>query len=306
MKKLALLATILILALLYIKIDRQAFIQQFRGMHLGFFGLALSFFIPQVAVTTWRWRWMIWDLYPMRTWEAARLILAGKALNALLPSKLGETSKAYFLHTQAGVDLSHGVALVLLEKVFDVAGLCAMLLLGMILTPHMGPVEISATLVAFGVLGFVALLCSRATAWVRPWLQSQRRVVQRLNALLESWESLLAQWWQHPPRFAGILLSSCFLWSLHLLQITLFFVALRSTVGVKLVFAYVPISIFIGLLPITIGGMGTRDSALIVLFAPYETTAVMAAIGLLCSLRYWLDSLLGLPFFHAYSLRKDD
>lgn len=305
MKKLALLATILILALLYMQIDRQALIQQFRGMHLGIFVLALSFFIPQVAVTTLRWRWMIWDLYPMRTWEAARLILAGKALNALLPSKLGETSKAYFLHTQAGVALSHGVALVLLEKVFDVAGLCAMLLLGMLLTPHMGPVEISATLVALGVLGFVTLLCSRATTWMRPLLQSPRRVVQRLNTLLESWENLLTQWWQYRLRFAGILVSSCLLWSLHLLQIALFFVALQSTVGVKLVFAYVPISIFIGLLPITIGGMGTRDSALIVLFAPYETAAVMAAIGLLCSLRYWLDSLLGLPFFHAYSLRKD-
>jgi hypothetical protein len=75
-------------------------------------------------------------------------------------------------------------------------------------------------------------------------------------------------------------------------------------VGIRLVFAYVPIAIFIGLLPITIGGMGTRDAALMALFAPYEGAALMAGIGLLCSTRYWLDSLLGWPFFQAYSFAK--
>jgi uncharacterized membrane protein YbhN (UPF0104 family) len=71
-----------------------------------------------------------------------------------------------------------------------------------------------------------------------------------------------------------------------------------------MVLAYVPISIFVGLLPLTIGGMGTRDSALIYLFAAYEPASVMAGIGLLCSMRYWMDTLVGLPFFHAYSVEK--
>jgi hypothetical protein len=70
------------------------------------------------------------------------------------------------------------------------------------------------------------------------------------------------------------------------------------------IIAYVPISIFIGLLPITIGGVGTRDAALIHLFAPYASPAMMAGIGLLCSLRYVLDSLIGLPFFRAYLSAK--
>jgi hypothetical protein len=58
------------------------------------------------------------------------------------------------------------------------------------------------------------------------------------------------------------------------------------------------------LLPLPLGGMGTRDAALIFLFVPYENAVVMASIGLLCSLRYWLDSLVGLPFFHAYTMVK--
>jgi hypothetical protein len=50
--------------------------------------------------------------------------------------------------------------------------------------------------------------------------------------------------------------------------------------------------------------MGTRDSALIYLFASYESAALMAGIGILCSMRYWVDTLLGLPFFHVYSFGK--
>ena len=124
---------------------------------------------------------------------------------------------------------------------------------------------------------------------------------QRLLTLLESWEDILARWKAHQARLTGIVLLSVGLWLLHLVQIYLFFLALHSHVAAKTVFAYVPLSIFIGVLPLTIGGMGTRDSALILLFAPYESAVVMAGVGLLCSLRYWMDTLLGLPFFQRYA-----
>jgi hypothetical protein len=52
--------------------------------------------------------------------------------------------------------------------------------------------------------------------------------------------------------------------------------------------------------------MGTRDSALILLFAPYADAALVAGVGLLCSMRYWMDTLLGVPFFHGYTSRMGD
>jgi len=64
-------------------------------------------------------------------------------------------------------------------------------------------------------------------------------------------------------------------------------------------------AIFFGLLPITIGGIGTRDSALIYLFSSYLNLSVIVAIGLFCSVRYIVPALLGLPFFNAYMTPKD-
>jgi uncharacterized protein (TIRG00374 family) len=300
-KKFALCATLLILVLLYTQIDLQALGQHLSHMSIASFLLALSFFIPQLFVTTLRWRYMVQDICPMGTLEAAQLILAGKALNAFVPSKLGEMSKAYFLKTHSHLPLPHGIALVLLEKVFDTVGLCALLLVGVLLISHVGFVEVAAVAGALMGLGIGTGLCVCRLHRVCQWLQGKQGIVQRIIPLLASWDGILGHWRQAGCRLTGIIFLSCGLWFLHLMQIYLFFVSLHSTVGLTRVFAYVPIGLFIGLLPVTIGGMGTRDAALILLFAPYESAAVMAGIGLLCSLRYWLDTLLGLPFFQRYA-----
>jgi len=58
------------------------------------------------------------------------------------------------------------------------------------------------------------------------------------------------------------------------------------------VFLRVPIAIFVGLLPITLAGIGTRDGALVALIAPH---AVAALVGLFSTLRYVVMALLGVP-----------
>jgi uncharacterized membrane protein YbhN (UPF0104 family) len=56
----------------------------------------------------------------------------------------------------------------------------------------------------------------------------------------------------------------------------------------------VPAAIVVGLLPITVAGLGTRDVAMIVLFAPWAPAEMMAGIALLSHLRYILPGLAGL------------
>ena len=57
----------------------------------------------------------------------------------------------------------------------------------------------------------------------------------------------------------------------------------------------VPVAIIIGLIPITLAGIGTRDAALIVLFSPWASAEMMAGAALLSHLRYFLPGLAGLP-----------
>ena len=60
------------------------------------------------------------------------------------------------------------------------------------------------------------------------------------------------------------------------------------------------LSIFVGLLPFTFAGIGTRDVALIFFYQPFLAAPVAAALGLFCTLRYLLPALIGLPFLGQY------
>ncbi len=77
----------------------------------------------------------------------------------------------------------------------------------------------------------------------------------------------------------------------------MFFYALGSSVPLVVAMANIPIAIFIGLVPVTLGGMGTRDAAIIFLFSVFATPSQLLGVGILFSLfRYWLPSLIGIPF----------
>ena len=307
MKWLALALTVGILASIYASIDRKLLITYFARMNLGYFALALFMFVPQILVTSVRWRIMIRDIRPMGLGESIQLIMAGKALNALTPSKLGEMSKAFFLKAgKEKVDTGRAVSAVILEKVMDMGGLCVVLLLGVSINPEKTPAVWLGALIALGVLAALAFIIfvplgifGRKIAGLHPKLA-------KVADLLKGWDDVILLWRKRAGALPAILGFSVLLWSLHLLQIYLFFPALRHPVPVGTTLSLIPLAIFVGLLPITIGGMGTRDSALIFLFAPYAGAAVMAGVGLLCSMRYWLDSLLGVPFFNRYMNKISD
>jgi len=101
-----------------------------------------------------------------------------------------------------------------------------------------------------------------------------------------------------------VLVVSIFLWFLHIAQFLVVFRALHSDVSAFLVFGLVPLAILVGLIPLTVAGVGTRDSAMIYFFAPYESPALVAGVGLFSSLRYFVPGLLGLPFLNRYIVRK--
>jgi hypothetical protein len=89
------------------------------------------------------------------------------------------------------------------------------------------------------------------------------------------------------------------IWILHLGQIWFFFLSLGAGPPLGQFASLVPLAIFIGLLPITIGGFGTRDAALIQFF-PQFPPQVMLGVALYVNIRYILPAIAGLPFLHRY------
>jgi len=100
--------------------------------------------------------------------------------------------------------------------------------------------------------------------------------------------------------FLWILAITASNWFLSFFQVWLCYRAFNTEVPLTYVFAALPMAIFTGLLPVTLSGMGTRDSAVIYLFQNYAAYEVNLAIGILYAIfGYWLLALLGVPFMRA-------
>jgi uncharacterized protein (TIRG00374 family) len=304
MKLLAPILTVGILVAIYLNIDRSLLLQYLSNLHPGYFALALSLFVPQILISSLRWKTMTSQICPMGLGQSLQQVMASKALNALVPSKMGEMSKAYFLRVNSDSDLNHAaVPAVIFEKILDMGGLCTLLMLGWLFAPERGkPVWLGAA-VAAGSLAVVALLLVVPLKGLGDKLVSWNARLKWLKQLLAGWDTLLVGWQNGAGLLRRILGLSVLLWVLHVLQIYLFFPSLNHPVPLAPALAFIPLSILVGLLPITIAGMGTRDAALIVLFAPYAGPALVAGVGLFCSMRYWVDTLLGVPFLHGYTSR---
>lgn len=299
----ALACSMAILGVIYAHTDLRAMTERLWSPDPLWLGTALMCFLPQILVSATRW-WLMGEGWAHMSWaESFGMVMAGKALNALLPSKLGEMSKAYFLRERSAHAVAKGLPAVLMEKILDLAGLCSWMLLGAAVAPSGSPAMTAAWLISLGVIGGTSLIFLVPMGrWSGLWAEEGRGLKSRIGQMLLGWDWLLRHWRAKKAVTAGVMSLSLLLWGLHLLQIYLFFPSLGQSIEPGAVLAYVPLSLLVGLLPISLAGMGTRDTALIVLFAPYVDGATMAGIGILCTMRYWADTLMGVPFLHRYAL----
>ncbi len=317
---LALAVSLALIAVILASVDRSQLWDNLRKTRLDLFVAALLMFVPQIAAISWRWRRMVGNLAPIPFGESVRLVLASQTMNLVLPSKLGDLTKAYFLKRTGALDLTRATQVVVMEKLLDVAALCCWMVLGIVgafgltlFLPdsfRLDPKLFAPALIA-GALGLVAIVSVALlyfvptirlplyARWVK-WLSARPRLakVHRLFATSHEVTALLQRAEARPWRIVGF---SLLIWFFHLIQIYLFFLALRAPVPLTAFASFVPLAIFVGLLPFTIAGIGTRDGVLILLFSPtYYPANLIAAVAFFISLRYIVPAACGLPFLHRY------
>ena len=255
-RKLRILSACMLLAVLYWSIDAAAVARSVSGLHWGYLGLAMLMFLPQTFISALRWRRMVAPVCALTTSEALRQTLVASAWNLFVPSKLGDLTKAAMLPLERRSAFIFCVGQVFKEKVLDVLALAAIM-----------------------VFGWIAGM----PAWVQV-------VIYVLVAL---WGC--ARWANRMPGgSSGKVAISLVLWSLHLIQIDLFLKSAGVFVAWHVAAARIPAAIFAGLLPVTFWGIGTRDAALVWLFADVAPAATMAAVGLLTASRYLIPGLVGI------------
>jgi len=311
-RAISLAITVAILALLFWKVDRPALLANLRATRWTWFSLAIFMFIPQVWAIAWRWRRMVEVFTPISWGEAVGLILASNTMNLILPSKLGDLTKGYFLARTGVLDLKRAMNVVIFEKMLDVATLALVMLGGVVVLFASGaamPIQRGAAVVA-GISGIAAVSLVAILYFIPPsalpgfrrllgWL-SIRPQFRKIHSLLEASHETISLLQSRGARRGLICALSLLIWFFHLVQIYFFFLSLNARPLPIFQFAtLVPLAIFIGLVPLTVAGFGTRDAALISSF-PQFPPSLMLGVALYVNLRYIVPAIAGLPYLNRY------
>lgn len=323
---LSVVVSLVILGVIYWKIDFRRLLPVFQASDPLWMTLSLGMVVPLTLATAWRLQQLMPRGRSLGFGESNRLILVASVLNLVLPSKMGDIAKAYFMRERSGLSGSLALSLVVFEKACDMLSLLLWCVFGLVWVRLADPVAMQAfdapaalarhgissgwfyglsVAVVGGCLALGLLLIgSRAFAafFFRTAIRlAPGKVSAKLGKLAAAWEEMHGYFWADRSRLALVSGTSVVIWLLHLLQIWLFIRALNAACPFLANLALSPLAILAGLLPIpTFGGAGTRDGALIWFYRPYFDGAVAACLGLLCTARYLLPALGGLPFLGRY------
>jgi uncharacterized protein (TIRG00374 family) len=234
--------------------------------------------------------------------EALRLILAASAFNIFLPAKTGDLIKSYYVATRGGTSAGVALSIVVYERLCDVFGLVFWCLVGFVLGRPLVSGVPQAVWPVLGAIGTVCLLLvssERVAGVLRDVVVRvlPHKRLRRLQNLAGGWPELLRVL---RGRRLGVVLLSCGLWLTHLVQLWLFTVALTVDVPFAVCASLSALALMAGQMPFTIGGLGVRDVALVLLLRGYMSPAEAAAMGVLVSTRNFLPMLAGLPFVRRY------
>jgi uncharacterized protein (TIRG00374 family) len=294
---------IAIMAVLWWRIDLRAIFAAMRDCDPLWLVLGLAAVVPLTLATAWRFAMLVRPAIGLAA--ATRLILSSSTLNLILPSKMGDLAKAWVLTRRYGFDGGFALAVVVIEKLLDLAslliwGVAALLWIGALREPLMGlALALTAALLALLLIILApSPNTARLIAALAQWLPPS--IGKRLGRFGAQWGEAVAWFWQDWARASQLVVLSLTIWAGHLGQFWLFARAIGGDVPFVDNMAFATLAILVGLLPFTIAGIGTRDAAIVLLYGAWLRPGQAAVLGVLATCRYLIPALAGLPFIRDY------
>jgi uncharacterized membrane protein YbhN (UPF0104 family) len=247
--------------------------------------LSLLFYVPFLVVKAARWRIVSGDMRMSMSWpEAWRIYAIGLAAGTFTPGQAGDALKAWFLQ-RLGHPLGRALGSSVLDRVFDVAALAVLGLLGVTVYGQRFAGQTPA-LVAWVVacIGGIAFLVYNTT---RTWaVNFVSRRLARFGGQSggESGQALGWSLQQSTLVNAGLLTIASF--TISIFRVWLLAAALGIGLNPLEVSGYVGLTTAAALVPVTVGGVGTRDAISVLAlsqlgFAASQGLALSALILLL-------------------------
>ena len=185
--------SLVFLLLLFLRVDLKDTVRSLGKANYLFVVPAIALYFVALVFRTLRWRFLLSHLKPIPVDRLLPVVVVGYMANNLLPIRLGEVVRSYYLGQREGVSKSAGLATIAVERVFDGLTLLFFLAVASMALPIGGLVQDLAEdtglpallLIAGTTVPFVFALGSLIVVAYRPawpvWLAE--RVTRRLIAV---------------------------------------------------------------------------------------------------------------------------
>src|SRR3989344_3540618 len=244
-----LVVTVLIFYLLFRKIDYVSMKEVFLTARWEYLAVVFLAIFSSLVFAAKKWQAMLAAMdYSISLRDSFGMIMAAFPLSVITPAKAGDLIKAYYL--KGKFPLSRTTGAVTTERLIDIFVLAFYSLLGAIVFRNR--LILIVDLSIFFLIPLAFLIVNKIKLPFSKWRD-------RIDGLLYVSKIFI---WQ-PRKLAPVLFYALGLWLFNFLIVKFLFLTLGSNVPLSYIAAAFPLVVFISLLPITIAGMGTRESALI-------------------------------------------
>ncbi|MBL8813770.1 MAG: flippase-like domain-containing protein [Planctomycetaceae bacterium] len=146
---------------------KQAFVNADYSTIPAMLALLLAFYWLKAI----RWKWLLAPVQTFTTRELFAPVMAGFAVNNMVPAHLGEFVRVFFVRQRYGVPVGTALSTVVLERIFDVLAILALFGIGVVYSGGMpaayqNTVQVILALAVCGVVAVVAYLI-----WTEKFIQ---------------------------------------------------------------------------------------------------------------------------------------
>ncbi|MCH7482243.1 MAG: flippase-like domain-containing protein [Chloroflexi bacterium] len=182
--------TALFVALALVRLDLGETWSAAAGANYAYLVPAIAVYFVSLYVRSYRWRYLLQPFAAVHSWRLYPVILVGYMANNILPVRLGELARSYYLSVREPVRGSTALATILVERVFDGLTLLVFLAVAALFLPiealalrigetrGLAPWGVAALLAA----PFIGVLAGIVLVALRP--EPSRALVQRLTQRL--------------------------------------------------------------------------------------------------------------------------
>ena len=261
------------------------------------------FYFLSVSLVSLRWKVLLktWDI-EQRFIVLLRIIMTGLFLNNFLPGSLGGDAYRLYAGGRDTGKLEDVAATIFYERILSYGSLVTLGLFALSMRPHHAQDWLFWLILVGALFGLLTLSSLSSLPIFERWtnaITTRYVFVQRLH--LNNWLQSFRFKIRHPGMLAGVFLISLFIQFLDVFCFRLVASAIQLPVKLTDLLLFVPLLYLAILLPLSINGIGIRESVFVIFSASWGITSADAvafsltvfalnlAGSLIGGVIYWFD-----------------